>query len=113
MTRAARAYFSGCVALIGFALTYALPIYARLPNTFYDPVAHRWALAVSLGPIPMGYFGQLAWGVAGALIAGGAARLVLGRVTREPSDRAFVLWGAWALTAVGIVLAYFAWNNWP
>jgi hypothetical protein len=113
MTSAARAYFAGCAALIGFALAYALPIYAGLPNSFYDPVARRWAFAVRMGPIPMGYVGQMVWGVAGALVAAGVAAALCSRVSREPSERAWGLWGAWALTAVVVVLAYFTWNNWP
>jgi hypothetical protein len=109
---AARAYVAGCAALIGFSLGYALPIYARLPHLFYDPIERRWALAGTLGPIPMGYVGQLAWGAGGALIAFVVARL-LARQRTDYSERAYVLWGAWALTAVAIVIGYFTWNNWP
>jgi len=112
-TKSARAYFMSCAALIGFALAYTLPIYARLPRTIYDPVARRWAWAVNLGPIPMGYLGQIIWGLAGALIGAGVAGLVLARLKREPSERAYALWAAWALTAVVIVGGYFTWNNWP
>ena len=113
MSRAARAYFAGCVALIGFALFYALPVYARLPRIFYDPVAHRWAMAVTLGPIPMGYVGQCAWGVGGALLTAGLAHVVLSRRTAEPSAQTYGLFAAWTLTAIAIVLGYFTWNNWP
>jgi hypothetical protein len=113
VTRAARVYFAGCAALIGFVLAYALPIYARLPSTFYDPVARRWQLAVKLGPIPMGYYGQILWGISGALVAGGASAALLARRSRAPSENAYALWAAWALTAVVIVLGYFTWNNWP
>jgi hypothetical protein len=110
---AARSYFAACAALIGFAILYALPIYARLPNTFYDPVARRWHVAVTLGPIPMGYFGQIAWGLSGALIAAGIALAISSGRARAPSERAFALWGAWALSAAVIVIGYFTWNNWP
>ena len=113
MKSSERAYFIGCAALIGFALAYALPIYTRLPHTFYDPVARRWAWAVNLGPIPMGYVGQILWGISGALVAGGATGLLVARAKKQASDRAFALAAAWALTAVAIVLGYFTWNNWP
>ncbi|HEY7955132.1 MAG TPA: hypothetical protein VII38_07555 [Polyangia bacterium] len=113
MKRASRAFFVACAALIGFVLAYALPVYARLPRTFYDPVARRWQWASNLGPIPMGYVGQIVWGIAGALICGGLAGLITSRFKREPSERAFSLWTAWALTALAIVLGYFTWNNWP
>ena len=77
-------YFSGCAALIGFALAYALPIYARLPKPFYDPIARRWAIAAAMGPLPMGYVGQLAWGVGGALVGGALAVAVMSRLRSEP-----------------------------
>jgi hypothetical protein len=108
-----RVYFSACAALIAYTLLYTLPIYARLPRAFYDPVAHRWQWAWNLGPIPMGYVGQIFWGLAGGAIAALIAALITARFKHEPGDRAFGLWAAWALTAVGIIIAYFTWNNWP
>ncbi len=113
MKAGSRVFFAACAGLIGFALLYTLPIYARLPRTFYDPVARRWHWASNLGPIPMGYVGQLGWGVLGGLAFGGLASLVASRRKSEPSERAFALWSAWALTALGIILGYFTWNNWP
>ena len=113
MNRAERIYFMACAALIGFALAYALPIYARLPHHFYDPIARRWLLATNAGPIPMGYVGQILWAIGGALLAGGVTWMIAGRKKSAPSDRAFALGSAWALTAVVIVLGYFTWNNWP
>jgi hypothetical protein len=91
---------------------YTLPVYLRLPRTFYDPVARRWYWTSATTPIPMGYVGQIIWGIAGALIAAGAA-LVLTRADKAPSERAFTLGAAWTLTAIAIVLGYFTWNNWP
>jgi hypothetical protein len=110
-----RIYYASCAALIGFALTYTLPIYAHLPRTFYDPVAHRWYFAANSTPIPMGYIGQIVWGIAGALIAAGATMVITSRraATGGPSERGAVLGAAWALTAVAIVIGYFTWNNWP
>jgi hypothetical protein len=113
VTRSARAYFVGCAALMGFALAYALPIYARLPHVFYDPIARRWAWAVTLGPIPMGYVGQCLSGLAGALAVALVALAVTARVPREPSAETYGLFAAWTLTALAIVLGYFTWNNWP
>ena len=108
----ARAFFGACAALIGFAIFYTLPIYARLPKSYYDPVNRRWFFAANATPIPMGYIGQIIWGVAGALVAAGVA-MALVRKKDSPSDRAFALGTAWALTAIVIILGYFTWNNWP
>ena len=109
----ARALYGVCAGLIGFVLFYTLPIYARLPRTFYDPVALRWFFAARATPIPMGYLGQIVWGIAGALVAGGVAMAIASRQKRGPSERAFVLGAAWTLTAIAIIIGYFTWNNWP
>ena len=108
-----RIFYATCAALVGFTLLYTLPIYARLPRTFYDPVARRWFFAASSTPIPMGYVGQIIWGIAGALIAAGLAMVVTSRMKSAPSDRAFALGTTWTLTAIAIILGYFTWNNWP
>jgi hypothetical protein len=113
VTSAARAYFIGCAALIGYVLAYALPIYTRLPRTFYDPLARQWRWAASLGPIPMGYVGQIVYGISGALVCGGVTGLIVSRMKSEPGERAYAMWAAWTLTAVVIVGGYFTWNNWP
>lgn len=108
-----RVYLAVCAGLIGFAICYALPVYAHLPRNFYDPVARRWFFAANATPIPMGYVGQIVWGVAGALVVGGAAMMVTSRARRAPGERAFVLGAAWALTVLVVVIGYFTWNNWP
>lgn len=111
--RAAAAYFGGAAAAIGFAIFYALPIYARLLRPYYDPVARHWFLADHAPPIPMGYVGQICWALGGALVCGGIAWAVVSGKKQAPGERAYALWGAWALTALAIVAAYFTWNNWP
>jgi uncharacterized membrane protein YeaQ/YmgE (transglycosylase-associated protein family) len=109
----ARIFFGTCAALIGFALFYTVPIYARLPRNFYDPVNHRWFFAANSTPIPMGFIGQIVWGIAGALVVAGIAMAIASRGKSDPSDRAFALGTAWTLTAIVIILGYFTWNNWP
>jgi hypothetical protein len=108
----ARVYLGTAAGLIGFSLFYTLPIYARLPRTFYDPVARRWFFAAGATPIPMGYVGQLIWAVAGALMAAGATMMVAGR-KQDAGERACILGAAWALSALVIMVGYFTWNNWP
>ena len=103
-------FFACCAALIGYALFYALPIYAKLPRPFYDPVARQFYIAAKSTPIPMGYWGQISWAIGGALAFAGGAFVV---ARRPPSARAFTLGAAWTLTTIAIVLGYFTWNNWP
>jgi hypothetical protein len=109
----ARVYLAACAGLIGFALFYTLPIYAHLPHNYYDPVARRWFFAANATPIPMGYVGQIVWGIGGALVAAGATMMLTSRKKSAPGDRAYVLGAAWTLTAIVIVIGYFTWNNWP
>jgi hypothetical protein len=105
-----RVFFAACAGLIGYALFYALPIYARLPRPFYDPLARHWFIASSSTPIPMGYLGQILWASTGALVSGGAAFAI---ARHPPSARGWTLGAAWTLTMIAIVLGYFTWNNWP
>ena len=109
-------FFGVCAAIVGYALLYTLPIYARLPRTFYDPLARRWFVASSASSVPMGYYGQIVWGIAGALIVSGVVMMLTSRRARAGAtapDRAFALGTAWTLTTIAIVLGYFTWNNWP
>ncbi len=112
MNQGARTYFAACAALCGFAVGYVLPVYAKLPRAIYDPLARNWSIANSVGAVPMGYVGQILWGIGGALAAFAVAVPITRRV-REPSERGYGLWAAWALTALAIVLSWFIWNNWP
>ena len=111
--RRRRVLYATCAGLVGFVIVYTLPIYVRLPRTYYDPLARRWFFAASAPPIPMGYVGQILWGLGGAIVAAAMATLLAARKKEAPSERAFALGAAWTLTAIAIVLGYFTWNNWP
>jgi hypothetical protein len=112
MSTGARIYFASCAALVGYAIAYLLPVWARLPRPIYDPIARSWFWRADVGNIPLGYYGLIAYGVAGALIAF-ALTFAITRALKEPSERGYGLWAAWALTALCVVGAWFAWNNWP
>ena len=107
--KAGRNFVIGCAALIGFALAYALPSFARLPKLFYDPLARRWLWSNGPGALPISYYGVILYGIAGAVICAAIARFI----KANPADRGFALGAAWALTAPVLVMAYYAWNNWP
>ena len=110
--RRERAYFAVCAASIGWAIGYALPVYARLPNLYYDPQLARWIAGARPGSVPMGYYGQMLWGVGGAALA---ATIGLGVAWRRGprADSAIGLAAAWTLSALLLVGAWFTWNNWP
>jgi len=107
-----RAYLAICGAMIGWALGYAIPGFAQVRSLYYDPLARRFLVGMRPGLLPMGYYGQILWGAAGA-IAGLAIALAIGARRRAPDDSTIGLAGAWALTALLLVGAYFTWNNWP
>jgi hypothetical protein len=103
------AWVAAGAALCGFALAYALPAYAHLPTLLYDPRARTFSIGAFPGGVIIGFYGQLAWGAAGALVGlGGGAALGAGRGGRRAG-----LFAAWGLSALVIVGGWFAWNNWP
>lgn len=113
MNARSRVYLVGCAALIGYAIGYALPAYARLPSLYYDPLARRFLFGARPGPLPMGYLGQVIDGVLGGLVAASVVALATMRGRAEPGESSLGLAAAWALTALALVGAYFTWNNWP
>ena len=117
VSSAERRYFARAArALIGFALMYALPIYARLPRTFYDPLARRWFVASTRGAGADGLLRDRSCGASPArCIAGGRGddAHVAHEAAPRDRERAFALGAAWTLTTIAIVLGYFTWNNWP
>ena len=97
------------LALIGFCAGYIVPSYAKAPNLFYDPLAHRWLFGASPGPIPLGYAGMCLYGVAGALV-GVLASVV---ISSRRSSRGLALLAAWCAAALWLSVAYFTWSLWP
>ncbi len=108
--RRPHAAIAACTGLIAFCLAYALPSFTQLPNLYYDPLARRLFVGLHPGPLPMGYLGQVLYGVVAALVAGCVTWAV---ARRASSSAALRLATAWALTAVALVGAFFTWNNWP
>jgi hypothetical protein len=109
-----RAYVAVCAGIIGFSLAYGLTDYARLPRPFLDGREHTWRIAASAGARePMGYVGLWLYGLAGGVALATVALLAL-RLRKQPIREPVLTLGlAWAMTAVGLVGAYFTWNNYP
>ena len=97
------------LAVIGFCAAYLVPSYARAPNLFYDPLAHRWLFGASPGPIPLGYVGMCLYGIVGALVGAAIAQVLPARL----SLRTVALLAAWTIAALWLTLAYFVWSLWP
>jgi hypothetical protein len=113
MPRWQRAYAIATCALIGAALAYALCDWAQWPRLSYLPVRGTWTMHPPGGAIAITYFGNVAWGIGGAacgaLIGGGVVAIV----KRPLPERALQLLGAWSITAILLVGAYFTWTVWP
>jgi hypothetical protein len=107
-------YAIACTAIAGWSIAYALASWGQWPRLIYDPLAHSWALRSRPGgPIPIDYWGLIAWG-AGGLILGALIALLFSRLYRRPLPRlALGLLGAWALTAFLYAGTYFTWTLWP
>ena len=104
-----RRYFALCGAIIGWALGVLIPQYGHWPTLWLDPERHRWFFARTAGPIPIGYYGLILWGILGT-ITGGLAGFALARRGRNES---FGLAAAWALTAITVAAAYYTFELWP
>ena len=108
-----RAYVIATCALIGAAFAYAACDWGRWPRLSYLPLQGTWTLAPPPGAVATTYLGVVAWG-AGGLAAGAVVGAGLCRIARRGlSDRALVLLGAWALTALALAGAYETWSAWP
>lgn len=111
-----RAYFILCGATIAFALGYALPNYAQLPELQYDPSPSnaRWFLGAPSPGLSITYYGNILWGIGSAVVGGSIALFLSYRWSAlPPKDASLFLIGAWTLTALILVGSYFTWSNWP
>jgi hypothetical protein len=108
-TTAPRAYFALCGAVIGWSLGVLIPAYGRWPLLYYDPALRRWFVGRATSALPIGYYGLVAFGVAGALVGGLVGRLAAARAR----DEWFGLAAAWAVTALVVAVAYHAFQLWP
>lgn len=66
--------FAALVALSVFALVHAVVAPTGLPGLLYHPALHRWSFGPP-GPGLMAYYGEIAWAVLGAVLAGLGATL--------------------------------------
>ena len=103
-----------CCAITGWSLAYALASWSRWPRLFYDPLSHDWYMASRApSPVPIDYWGLVAWGAGGAAVGAGVA-LAGARLWRKALPRTVeILLGAWALTAFAYAGTYFTWTLWP
>ena len=104
-------YAIACLAITGWSLAYALAAWGQWPRLIYDPLMRDWRIASQPGsPLPIDYWGLVAWGAGGAAI-GAAIAWIAASVWRRPLPRlAQTMLGLWALTAFVYAGAYFMWN---
>ncbi len=106
-------YAIACLSITGWSIAYALAAWGQWPRLVYDPMRRDLTIARTTGPLPIDYWGLVAWGAAGALCAGGLA-WIAARVWRRPLPRvALGLLGLWALTAFVYAGGYFFWTLQP
>jgi hypothetical protein len=111
MPRWQRAYTIAMCALIGAAFAYSACEWARWPRLTYFPVTGDWAVVPPTATsITITYLGVVLWGLGGlavgALVGAGLTRVI-------KTERFNALLGAWAITAILLVGAYYTWSVWP
>jgi hypothetical protein len=113
MPRWQRAYAIATCALIGAAFAYAACDWAQWPRLTYLPVQGAWTISAHPTGIAITYIGVVAWGL-GGLCIGAILGATLCRIYRRPlSTRLTQLLGAWSITAILLVGAYYTWSVWP
>ncbi len=114
MPRAQRAFVIAMCAIIAGAFAYAACDWGHWPKLHYLILAERFTFDAPSSPsTAIGYLGNVAWGLGGAL-CGALVGAVLSKLVPRPwSDRAMHLVGAWALTAIILAGGYYTWSLWP
>ncbi len=113
MPRWQRAYVIATCAIIAAVFAYAACDWARWPRLTYLPVTGEWTLSAPAGAVAVTYLGVVLWGL-GGLCVGAIIGAAICRIWNKPlGDRMISLLGAWAITAVLLVGAYYTWSMWP
>ena len=113
MPRAQRAFVIASCALIGAAFAYAACGWGQWPRLTYLPISGEIVMHAPPGVVAMAYLGTVAWGLGGAAcgaLLGVIACAVWGRPLPE---RALLLVGAWAITAILLAGSYYTWSSFP
>jgi hypothetical protein len=108
-----RAYAIAMCALIGGALAFALCDWAQWPRVTYLPLERELVMHAPAGAVAVPYWGVLAWLVGGAACGALIGAIGCAIVRRPLPDRALLLLGAWAITAVLLAGSYYTFQVWP
>ena len=107
--RTDRAIYGG---IIGFCLGAVVPHYGHWPNLYYDPAARSFFFGHPLSPVPIVFYGLLAYALMFGLLGSFVAERL--RLGHAPSgDKSYALGSAWALTSVVLAVAYYTFAFWP
>lgn len=109
-----RAYAIATCAVIGGTLAYALCTWGGWTRLQLDPYRGTWWWQD--GPtqtIAINYYGDLLWGLGGAVVGGGLAAAVTAIVRRPMSPSVVQLLAAWAMTGFALTGLFYTWSLWP
>ena len=112
MSRGHRAYVIAMCAIIGGAFAYAACDWGHWPHLIYLPLQGRLVTAPTTA-VAIHYVGIVAWGVGGACTGAVVGAVLCSAVRRPWSRHAYLLFGAWAITAILLAGSYFTWSLWP
>jgi hypothetical protein len=110
--RAQRAYVIAMCAIIAGSFAYAAADWGQWPRLRYVPLTGELTFGAT-PPTAMMYWGLILWGFGGALVGALVGAILVRLFPRPWPDRAYHLFGAWAITAIVLAGSYFTWSLWP
>jgi hypothetical protein len=113
MPRWQRAYVIAACAVIGGAFAYAACDWGQWPRLAYLPLSGELTFHAPAGAIAITYPGVVAWGLGGAACGALVGAALCAIVRKAWPERALLLVGAWAITAILLAGAYYTWSLWP
>lgn len=97
------------LAAIAFAVAFVYPAIGGAAVAWYHPVEHAWSYEARPSGVAIDFYGRTAQ----ALVAWAvtlAVALVIARRVRVIGARAIGLCAAWAVTAIVLVMLFYAWT---
>jgi hypothetical protein len=99
-----------CVAIIAFAIAFALPAFVDVPMLWYRPVDRVWSFDHPDGTIAMDFFGRCLFATLATGVVSGLTYAAARRRRREPSPWTVSVLAVWAVSISIIALTFFAWR---
>lgn len=108
MSDADRTRLAVATGVTAYALVYLCAAFLEWPLLTYFPERAAWRFVAHAPADAISYYGLVAWGLVAGIDVGTVVYLGAGVARRPLSRRLGALWAGWALTALALTAAYFA-----